>query len=237
MFRPNTHCTAITTFLSINWDVYNQIPDYKKSIGAMFELKNETIYSSIRPYGENDSLDEKEHSAMHSTLANSDISYPHSFVNNPIHEIPNDYESKIVGTVAASFAWDAALRFLLPDNVEGIIVEIQNSCNQSVLYELVGYDALYLGDNATKDSTYDEMVVVRDLFPTTHPNYTKTPVNCRYKIVSFVFSFIHIGRLYRQLMLTTSFSNRTFSQFREYFPAPSFTTVMKPTLRQFMLLL
>ena len=77
---------------------------------------------------------------MHSSLPNSDVSYPYSFMNTPIHEIPNDYESKIVGTTGGGFAWDFALRYLLPNNVEGIMVEIQNSCNQTSLYELIGYD-------------------------------------------------------------------------------------------------
>lgn len=150
----------------------------------MFEMKNETVYSPFRPYADSSSFTNDEHNAMHSTRLNSDISYPHSFLNSPIHEIPNDYESKIVGVTGGGFAWDFALRFLLPNNVEGIIVEIRNSCNQSSLYELVGHDAFYLGDNATKDSKYDNMEVVRDLSYGTHPNFTTTPGHCRYSIVS-----------------------------------------------------
>ena len=80
---------------------------------------------------------------MHSTRLNSEVSYPHSFFQVPIHENPHDSESKIVAIAGGGFAWDFALRFLLPDNVEGIIVEIQNSCNQTSLYELIGYDAFF----------------------------------------------------------------------------------------------
>jgi hypothetical protein len=174
----------MATYTSINWDLPNSLPDFEAMSKAMLELKTETVYSPVRPYAESDAFTKEEHNAMHSNRPNSDSSYPHSFVNTPVHEIPNDSESKIVGITGAGFAWDFALRFLLPNNVEGIIVEIQNSCNQSNLYELVGYDAFYLGDNATKDSKYDDMVVIRDLFPTTHPNYTTTPGNCRYTIVS-----------------------------------------------------
>lgn len=150
---------------------------------ALLELKNETVYSPNRPYAESSSFTNEEHKAMHSTHTNSDISYPHTFTDSPIHEIPNDYQSKIVGSVGCGFAWDFALRFLLPDNVEGIIVEIRNSCNQTSLYELVGYDAFYLGDNAAKESKYNEMAVERDLSFSTHPNFTTTPGHCRYTIV------------------------------------------------------
>ena len=174
----------MTTYYSINWDFWATLPDFVEMDIAMFQMKNETVYSPVRPYAESLSFTDDEHNAMHSTRLNSDISYPHGFINSPIHEIPNDYESKIVGVTGGGFAWDFALRFLLPSNVEGIIVEIRNSCNQTSLYELIGYDAFYLGDNAAKDSKYDNMEVVRDLTPGTHPNFTATPGHCRYSIVS-----------------------------------------------------
>lgn len=63
-------------------------------------------------------------------------------------------------------------------------MEIFNSCNQSFLYELHGYDAFYLGPNATRDPKYDHMAVVRELFANTHPGYTTTPGHCYYTIVS-----------------------------------------------------
>ena len=173
----------MATYTSVNWDIYT-LPDFILLGEALFALKNQTVYTPIRPYAESDAFTTEEHNALHSTRPNSDSSYPHSFVHSPIHEIPNDYESKIVGVTGAGFAWDFALRFLLPDNVEGIKVEIVNSCNQSHLYELQGLDAFYLGENATKDSQYDDMVIVRDLFATTHPNYTSTPGHCYYTIVS-----------------------------------------------------
>lgn len=177
----------MSTYYSINWDKWATVPSFVAMGEAMFELMNETVYSPVRPYLESLSFTQEEHSAMHSTRMNSDINYPHSFIYAPIHEILNDDQSKIVGVTGGGFAWDYALRYLLPNNVEGIIVEIQNTCNQSNLYELIGYNAFYLGDNATKDSKYDKMEVVRDLSFGTHPNFTTTPGHCRYSIVSRFF--------------------------------------------------
>ena len=126
---------------------------------------------------------------MHSLRNNSDISYPHSLLTTPVHEIPNDSESKIVARLSGSFAWDYTLRNLLPNNVDGIMVELQNTCNETSLYALVGYDAFYLGENATRESAFDHMEVVRDLSLGTHPNFTTTPGHCRYSIVSWNFVY------------------------------------------------
>jgi hypothetical protein len=152
-------------------------------IKAMLTLKNQSVVSPVRPYIDAGVITEVEHAAMHSKVSNSNTSFPHSFILTPVHAIPNDPESKIVAYVGGGIAWDYALRCLLPDNVEGVIVEIQNTCNHTSLYELVGCNAYYLGDNATKESKNDDMEVIRDLSFGTHPNFTTTPGHCRYTIV------------------------------------------------------
>jgi hypothetical protein len=129
-------------------------------------------------------ISDEDHNARHSALLNSNVSFPQSFIFSPVHDIPGDYDSPIVAFLSGGFAWDYALRFLLPSNVEGVVVEIKNSCNQTSVYELMGYDALYLGKDATHESKYDDMVVIRDLSISTHPNFTTTPGHCRYTIVS-----------------------------------------------------
>ena len=150
---------------------------------ALLELKNESLFTAVQPYSPSASTTDAEHDRMHSSRHNSDVNYPHSFIATPIHEIPNDADSKIVGNIGGLFAWDYTLRNLLPNNVNGIIVEIRNTCNQSNMYALVGYDAFYLGDNATKESVYEDMEVVRDLSISSHPNFITTPGHCRYTIV------------------------------------------------------
>ena len=174
----------MSTYNSINWDELIGLPDLAQLAIAIRTLKNQSTVSSVRPYEDAGVITKSEHNAMHSSRANSDISFPHSFLVTPVHKIPNDFESEIVAHVWGGFAWDFALRNLLPDNVEGIIVEIKNSCNQSGLYELIGYDAFYLGENATKESKYTRMEVARDLSLNTHPDFTATPGHCRYTVVS-----------------------------------------------------
>jgi hypothetical protein len=172
----------MSTYYAINWDLFTGLPDCADMFTAILELKNQSVVSPVRPYVDAGVITEAEHSAMHSSRSNSDITFPHSFLMTPVHKIPNDSGSKIVAYVAGGFAWDFALRNLLPDNVEGIIVEIKNTCNQSGLYELIGHDAFFL-ENTSKESKYHSMEVVRDLSFGTHPNFTATPGHCRYSIV------------------------------------------------------
>jgi hypothetical protein len=176
--------SAASTYSTVNWDITNTLPDAFENNAAILSLRNETVVSPVRPYANSGGLLKEEHDALHSNRANSDSSFPHSILNAPIHEIPGDSESKIVAFVYGGFSWDYALRFLLPDNVEGILVRISNSCNQSSLYEVVGHDTYYLGANATHESKFNHMEVVRDLSISTHPNFTSTPGHCRYSIVS-----------------------------------------------------
>jgi hypothetical protein len=177
---------AIPYYFAINWDILASETDYTGMIAAMQVLKNQSVVAPVRPYQDEGSVLPKDvHDAMHSSRLNSNVSFPHSILMTPVYEVPNDSESKIVAYIGGGFAWDYALRSLLPDNVNGIIVEIKNSCNQSSLYELVGHDAFYLGENATKESKYDIMEVVRDLSFGTHPEFASTPGHCLYTIVRY----------------------------------------------------
>ena len=179
----------MSTYHNINSDS-NTGPLYAGIGKAIYALKNESVFTPILPYTRSTSTTDTEHNAMHSSRLNSDISYPHSLLSTPVYEIPNDSESKIVARLSGSFAWDYTLRNLLPNNVDGILVQLRNTCNQSSLYALVGYDAFYLGENATKESSYDYMEVVRDLTLGTHPNFTTTPGHCQYSIVRSIVAIL-----------------------------------------------
>jgi hypothetical protein len=82
-------------------------------------------------------------------------------------------------------AWDFALRFLLPEGVDGIIVEVENNYNRTVSYEISGRDAFFLGDGIKHETRYEHMKVMRSLLPpNTHPNITQYQAACYYNIVS-----------------------------------------------------
>jgi hypothetical protein len=168
----------------INWNIASD-PNFDALFRAVIELKNETLVSLVRPYtGVPAALTQEEHEAMHSKLTeDSQTDHPHSFVYTPIHKVVGDYNSEIVAIVGCGAAWDASLRNLLPEGVEGILSVIRNSCNQTYTYEISGRDAFYLGEGDQHEEKYGHKEVVVDLALHTHPNFTSTPGHCKYSMV------------------------------------------------------
>jgi class 3 adenylate cyclase len=175
----------MSDYSDLNWDVPHSAPDLFPAFLAANILKNESITTGMESYPTDSTFTKKEHDALHSQINGSDISFPHSFILHPVPKIPGDVNSEIVAYIFGGFAWDFALRFLLPEGVDGIIAEIENSCDQKFSYRLSGQDAFYIGDGAKHETKYDHMKVSRSLLPpNTHPNLTTTPGHCYYSIVS-----------------------------------------------------
>jgi hypothetical protein len=175
---------AMRDYTDINLDVPHSSPDIALPfVSAIKELKNETLTSAVVPYFIELSFSKYEHKALHSQTNDSEISFPHSFMNHPIHSIPGDPNSEIVANVIGGLAWDFALRFLLPIGVDGIIAEIENNCGQKFSYHISGSDAFFLGEGSKHETKYNRMKVIRSLSLHTHPNFTTTPGHCYYSIV------------------------------------------------------
>jgi hypothetical protein len=78
---------------------------------------------------------------------------------------------------------DASLLDLLPEGVHGIIAVIKNNMNQSFTYEIIGPDAVYLGEGDLHEDVYDYMRVDVDLALYSDPAYVTTPGNVLYRMV------------------------------------------------------
>lgn len=117
------------------------MPFFTKLFDELVRLKNETLVSSVQPYQVVPlAMTQEEHDAMHSRLKDSSAQHPHSFFYHPIHEVPEDTESRVVAAMSGGVAWDRSLRNLLPTGVAGIHVVIQNSCQQAYTYDIIGGD-------------------------------------------------------------------------------------------------
>ena len=103
---------------------------------------------------------------------------------HPVHDKFSDADSDVVALTAISLAWDAALRDLLPQDVEGIFVVGKNNCGQSFTYEIVGRDAYFLGDSDLHESAFDGRGLFVSLDFHDHPKFFDMPGHCAYSLVS-----------------------------------------------------
>ena len=102
---------------------------------------------------------------------------------HPVHAKFGDQESEVVALSAISLAWDAALRNLLPSDVEGIHVVGKNNCGQSFTYEIVGRDAFFRGDADLHEPEFDGRGFYVSLDFHEHGDFFKMPGHCAYSLV------------------------------------------------------
>ncbi|CAB9519281.1 Guanylate cyclase (Partial), partial [Seminavis robusta] len=170
------------TYGIVNWNVHH-IPPLAFAIDASVALKYETTFTMITPYRSVDLIMTKaEHAAKHSDLLDSTPEHPHTFAVHPIHRDPLNADSEIVGIVVAALALDVALLNLLPEGVQGIHCIISKNMNQTFTYEIIGNDAIYLGEGDMHEEQYTDMGVFVDLALHTNPEYRTTPRNTLYRM-------------------------------------------------------
>lgn len=124
-----------------------------------------------------------QHAAFHHNASNA-LDYPHSFFFHPVHEEVENYDSEIVAIIGGGVAWDAALNYLIPQDVVGVMVEIVNDCNQTFQFEIDGPVANYLGENLHMMNEYGNIELFVDLAIHTNPAYLTTPGHCQFHMVS-----------------------------------------------------
>ena len=83
---------------------------------------------------------------------------PVSDIYIPIYD-SNGPDKKLASILTAYVYWQAYFSDILPDNANGIISVLKNTCNQSFTYQINGKDVTYLGKGDMHDTTYDNMGV------------------------------------------------------------------------------
>ena len=166
----------------INWNVAF-LPDFEALAKAMMHLKNETVFTRVRPYA---GIDKEQHKKLHIEEQDPD-EFPHSFFWHPIHEEPGDEDSPIVGSISAAMGWDASMQGLLPKGVDGLHCILKSSFNQTYSYEINGPNTFFIGEGDLHEPKYDDLVRVVSLSPYTHPEFPTTEGHCRYELVRTFF--------------------------------------------------
>lgn len=162
------------TYDTINSDLSSAYFDMWANV--LYELKNVTVISPIFPttiLQEEAGGIRKRDSFRSGTL-------------HAVHQDAFDKHSDIVGWLSASFSWDNELFGLLPEGVSGIIAEFHNGDGQVISYRIDGPDVEFVGNTSVHETKYDNMRVLYDLNPNTHPNFTTTPGHSIYVMVRFM---------------------------------------------------
>lgn len=168
----------------INWD-FTSDPIYSDIIDAAVRLKNETLFTAVKHYASADiAFSDAEHEAMHSEKMESvKDELPHAILFHPIRANPDDMESEVVAMIIAGIAWDNSLLNLLPKEIQGIYVVMDNTCGQAYTFLLNGPDATFLGDGDLHDASYDHMGKSLQFRPhEVHREYDSVGGHCVYSM-------------------------------------------------------
>ena len=176
----------------INWNKYSK-PGEIAIIDALLKIRSETLISEVRPYNriQRVAFSDEQHEALHEATVSTSATveeYPHSFFYIPVHEEPEDLESRVVAIIVGALAWDISMTNLLPRDIDGIQVEIRQICEdvESHVWQVNGPEANYLGkfNEATDFNTerYAEMDIVVNLTPHQNPDFLTTPGHCQYEM-------------------------------------------------------
>lgn len=83
---------------------------------------------------------------------------PLSYYYFPIFEPPVS-DPVLVGVLQAVVYWNNYFEDLLPQTAKGVVVVLDNTCEQSFTFSIHGERASFLGDGDLHDSKYDDMEV------------------------------------------------------------------------------
>ncbi|CAB9515791.1 Receptor-type guanylate cyclase gcy [Seminavis robusta] len=154
------------------------------AVEALEHLQYETVFTGSSSSGSRASdgiLGAEVHATYHSQF-NGTTKTPHGYVLHPVHQDPLDQSSSIVGMISAGFAFDASLRNLIPDGVQGITCVVTSNMAANFSYVVDGQNAFFLGMEDHHESKYDEYAVQMDLALHTNPKFTTTPGHAQYQM-------------------------------------------------------
>lgn len=70
--------------------------------------------------------------------------------------------ARLVASFVTLLHWDTFFADILPENADGLITVLKNTCNQSFTYEINGPTAVFLGEGDKHDPKYNDMMAEVD---------------------------------------------------------------------------
>jgi hypothetical protein len=99
----------------------------------------------------------------HSRFDPSQQAEPHSYILDPVYDKFTEDRS-MVAFLAAFIRWGVFFSDVLPAHERGLFVVLENDCGDAFTYEILGHEAVYLGEGYVNDHRVDEGGKLYDKF-------------------------------------------------------------------------
>jgi class 3 adenylate cyclase len=92
-------------------------------------------------------------------LGENDQSKLRSVLAQPVFKSLHDRNLEVVGFLFGVLRWQDLFENILPQGVDGLVVNMKDSCGAGFSFEINGREALFTEDDRTLDSLYNDMVI------------------------------------------------------------------------------
>ena len=159
--------TVVPSEMDVHGDEHSSMSP--QAISPETPVPSETVMHGDDHSGHRDLANENSHSVhdnSHQASSSGELwafTRPHSVVMAPVYDSFSQENRSLSGIIHGILAWEFYLTDLLPPAISGILVVLQNSCDQKFTFVLEGAHAEFIGDGDLHDPSYDDLYQDIDL--------------------------------------------------------------------------
>lgn len=154
----------------INFDLLSH-PVFKRVYHGMWETRLPVLSEAM------------DLTFIYGAAVKDDAEHPHSFLLSPIY---THFSAKLhdrddlAGFLVAIMAWDTYFTNLLVEGTNGIVVVLEDTCDDHFTYQINGPEAVFMGEGDLHDTKYDDFEFYTDFAPFLQHNFSDTHEHCEY---------------------------------------------------------
>jgi CHASE domain len=114
-----------------------------------------------------------------------DDKHPHSILINPIYSsLKKDHHDQddMVGLLVAVVSWEMYFSNILHDSNDGVVVVLDNACDEHFTYRIDGPEAIFLGRGDLHDPQYNALESRTPFAPFLKLNHSSSDEHCEYDL-------------------------------------------------------
>ena len=131
----------------VNYDAFNY--SAFRPVYDTMASTNEAVLSEVLNY---DRMPQTKRNISEEEITEA---LPQVFLAQPIFDVHKEDKRRVVGTILGLQQWHKLFVDLVPDEIDGVVVVVQNACQQSVTYQINGPKVYFLGYGDHHDKSYD----------------------------------------------------------------------------------